>query len=163
MIKEMAKGKEAAFERFDAAYGRFIYVVAASVSKSSYLAEEIVDDVLVKIWQKASTLKYIEKPLGWLYIITSNCAKDKHKNEKPFSEIYDIPQDDKNIERFVMKEAFLSHIAPLNEEERLIMILKFIQDLSLESIAKALNKPLSTASSTYYRALNKLKQTTKKF
>ncbi|MDE6667976.1 MAG: sigma-70 family RNA polymerase sigma factor [Clostridia bacterium] len=163
LLKEMAKGNQAAFDTFYSAYGRYVYSIAVSVTKSYSLADEIVDDVLFKIWQNASKLKNIENPPGWIYIVTSNCAKDKLKAEKAFSEIYDIPQDDKNIEEFIIKNTFLSDISSLDEEEQFIFISKFIKDLTLESIAKAIDKPLSTVSSIYYRALKKLKQTVKMF
>ena len=37
------------------------------------------------------------------------------------------------------------------------MILKFVDDLTFKKIAKAMGKPLSTITSVYYRALEKLK------
>ncbi|MDE7167732.1 MAG: sigma-70 family RNA polymerase sigma factor [Clostridia bacterium] len=163
LIKEIAKGKQAAFDAFYSAYGRYVYSVTVSVTKSSCLADEVVDDVLFKIWQNASKLKKIENPLGWLYIVTTNCAKDRLKAEKAFSEIFDIPQDDKNIEDFITKETFLSDISPLSEEEQLILILYHIQGLTFKMIAKELKKPMSTVTSIYYRAKEKLKQTVKIF
>lgn len=163
LLKQVAKGEEAAFNALYSAYGRYVYVVAASVTKSKNLADEVVNDVLFKVWQKASKLKKIENPLGWLYRITTNSAKDRLKTEKPYSEIFDIPQEDKDIENFITNDTFLSLISPLNDEEQFIFILKFIQDLTLESIAKVIDKPLSTVSSMYYRALDKLKKTVKTF
>ena len=163
LINEMAHRKEAAFESFYATYGRFVYSVAVSITKSSCLSDEIVDDVLFKIWQIAPTLKKIKNPLGWIYIVTANCAKDRIKTEKSFSEIYDISQDDKNIEELIIKESFLSYISTLNEEEQQIMILYFIQRLTFKLIAKEVKKPISSVTSTYYRAIEKLKNTIKKF
>lgn len=163
LIKEIANGRKDAFESFYSVYGRLVYSVAVSVSKSSYLAEEIVDDVLFKIWQISSTLRNIENPIGWLYSVTANCAKDKIRINKQFSEIYDIPQNDKNIEEFLIKDTFLSNISSLSEEEQQIMILYFIQGLTFKLIADEINKPMSTVSSIYYRAINKLKQIINRF
>ena len=36
--------------------------------------------------------------------------------------------------------------------------MRFVEDLSFERIAREMEKPLSTITSTYYRALEKLKQ-----
>ena len=163
LIKEIATGKQAAFEAFYSAYGRYIYSVAVAVTKSSCFADEVVNDVFVKIWQSSGKLKNIDNPLGWLSVVTSNCAKDKLKTEKPVSEIFDIPQDDKDIEKFMIKEAFLSCISILSEEEQLIIILYHIQDLTFKLIAKELKKPTSTVTSIYYRAIAKLKQKVEKF
>ena len=157
IVKLIAQGDKNALENFYFIYGRLIYSVALSVTKSLDFADEIVNDVLVKIWQVASTLPQIDKPIGWLYTITSNCAKNKLKSEKLTSGIYDIPQEDKAIEEFLTNDTFFSKISVLNAEEQQIIILHFIQDLSFKSIAKEIQKPLSTVSSIYYRAIKKLK------
>lgn len=158
IIEGIARCDKNSLELFYSVYGKLIYSVALSVSKSLYLADEIVNDVLVKIWQIASALPSIDKPIGWLYSVTSNCAKDKLKSEKFTSKIYDMPQDDKTIEEFLTNDTFISKISVLNEDEQQILILRFIQDLSFKSIAKEIQKPLSTVSSTYYRAIEKLKK-----
>lgn len=158
LVKEIAQGKKSALEDFYSAYGRLVYSVALSVSKSSYLADEIVNSVLVKIWQVSKYLKDIKNPVAWLYAVTANCAKDKLRAEKKYDEIYDIPQEDKNIEEILVNDSFNSKISYLDEEEKRIMIMRFIQDLSFKSIAKELNKPTSTVSSIYYRAIEKLKK-----
>ncbi len=163
LIKEIADGKQDALDKFYSAYVKLIYAVAVSVSKSEFLADEIVNDVLIKIWQTAPKLVTIENPIGWVYVVTANCAKDKLNKERQFNELFDIAQDDINIENFLIKDTFLSYISPLNKEEQQIMILKFVQDLSFKTIAKVIGKPVSTVSSLYYRSIDKLKQTIKKF
>ncbi len=157
LIKEIAQGKKESLEKFYSSYGRLIYSVAVLVSKSKYLADEIVDDVLVKIWQISSSLENIKNPNGWIYSVTANFAKDKCKKEKHYEEYTDLVQEDKNFDKFIINDEFFSYIAVLNEDEQQIMILRFIQDLSFKRIAKEISKPLSTLTSIYYRALEKLK------
>lgn len=77
LIKEIAQGKKESLEKFYSSYGRLIYSVTVLVSKSKYLADEIVDDVLVKIWQISSSLENIKNPNGWIYSVTANFAKKK--------------------------------------------------------------------------------------
>lgn len=157
LINKIARRDKYALEKFYSIYGKLIYSVALSILKLSYLADEVVNDILVKIWQLSPSLRKIQKPIGWLYSITLNLAKDKLKTEKLTLELYDIAQKDKNIEELVVKDSFFSKISVLNEEEKQIMILHFIQDLTFKSIAKEIQKPLSTVSSIYYRAIKKLK------
>ena len=157
LIKSISKGDKRALENFYIQYGKLIYSVALSVSKTQFLANEIVNDVLVKIWQASQVSKKIDNPVGWLYRIAFNCSIDRVKNERQMYEIYDMPQDDENIDRLLTEDAFYFYISYLNEDERNVFILRFIQDLSFAEIAKEVNKPLSTVSSTYYRAIEKLK------
>ena len=82
-IKKIAEGNEKGFEGFYNTYVSFIFTVALSVCKAEDLANEIVDDVLIKIWNSAETLKDIKNPDAWLYTVTLNFAKSKIKQKKP--------------------------------------------------------------------------------
>lgn len=157
LIKQIACRDEKSLEELYRIYGKLIYATALAVSKSSFKSDEIVDDVLVKIWNNASKLQKIRNPEGWLYSITVNCFKDKIKSEQKYIELFDLQEYDANIEIKLEDEDFFNKISILNETEQEIIILKFINDLTFKTISKELNKPLSTVTSTYYRALEKLK------
>ena len=139
LIKRIAFKDEKALEEFYRIYGRLIYATAFTILKCSVSADELVDDILVKIWKTADRLPKIGNPEGWLYVLTANSAKDKIKAEKQYVALFDLKED-------------------ANETEQEIMIMRFVEDLSFERIAKEMKKPLSTITSTYYRALEKLKQ-----
>ena len=156
LIGKIAVKDEKALEALYDIYGKLIYVTAMTVTKSTLKADEIVDDVLVKIWKNADKLPKIKNPEGWLYSITVNCAKDKIKCEKQYVELFDL-QEDGSVGDYP-EDDFYNKISTLDETEQEIMIMKFVEDLTFERIAKEMKKPLSTVTSTYYRALEKLKQ-----
>lgn len=155
LIGKIAVKDEKALEALYDIYGKLIYVTAMTVTKSTFKADEIVDDVLVKIWKNADKLPKIKNPEGWLYSMTVNCAKDKIKCEKQYVELFDL-QEDGSVGDYP-EDDFYNKISTLNETEQEIMILKFVDDLTFKKIAKAMGKPLSTITSVYYRALEKLK------
>ena len=155
LIGKIAVKDEKALEALYDIYGKLIYVTAMTVTKSTFKADEIVHDVLVKIWKNADKLPKIKNPEGWLYSITVNCAKDKIKCEKQYVELFDL-QEDGSVGDYP-EDDFYNKISTLNETEQEIMILKFVDDLTFKKIAKAMGKPLSTITSVYYRALEKLK------
>lgn len=155
LIGKIAVKDEKALEALYDIYGKLIYVTAMTVTKSTFKADEIVDDVLVKIWKNADKLPKIKNPEGWLYSITVNCAKDKIKCEKQYVELFDL-QEDGSVGDYP-EDDFYNKISTLDETEQEIMILKFVDDLTFKKIAKAMGKPLSTITSVYYRALEKLK------
>lgn len=146
-----------AFEEFYNVYGKFIKVKANTILKNDCLADEVVNDVLVKVWKASATKRDIENPPGWVYTITVNCAKDKLKAEKTYYDIYDIPYDDENIDKVISDDTFYTQLEGLNETEKDILILKIIQKLPFKVIGKIKEMPCSTVSSLYYRALNKIK------
>ena len=93
LIKRMARRDENALEEFYRIYGRLIYATAITVLKSSVSADEVVDDLLIKIWKTADKLTKISNPEGWLYVLTVNSAKDKLKSEKQYAPLYDLKED----------------------------------------------------------------------
>ena len=157
LLKKISQGEKQALDDFYLAYGKMIYSIALSISKSQDLADEIVNDVLAKIWISAKTQTNIDKPIGWLNKVTKNCAIDRIKREEQLYEIFDVLQDDNNLEKLETDDAFYFYISRLNEEEQQVFILRFVQRLTFIQIAKELKRPLSTVSSIYYRALEKLR------
>ena len=157
LIKRIARKDETALEELYRIYGRQIFATAVTVTKSSAIADELVDDLLVKIWKTAGNLPKIDNPEGWLYVLTANGAKDKLKSEKQYIALFDLKEDAVRAE-ITADSDFYGYISELNETEQEIMIMKFVEDLTFERIAKEMKKPLSTVTSTYYRALEKLKQ-----
>ena len=142
LIGKIAVKDEKALEALYDIYGKLIYVTAMTVTKSTFKADEIVDDVLVKIWKNADKLPKIKNPEGWLYSITVNCAKDKIKCEKQYVELFDL-QEDGSVGDYP-EDDFYNKISTLNETEQEIMILKFVDDLTFKKIEKAMGKPLCT-------------------
>ena len=155
LLKKIASGNKDALEEFYNVYGKLIYITALTVTKSSFLADEVVDDMLVKIW-RYSPKKKIENPKGWLYILSINLAKDKIKKESQLSELCISGQDE--FENVSGINDFYSEIKDLSETEQKIMILKFVEDVSFKEMSKILKMPLSSVSSIYYRALKKLEK-----
>ena len=156
LLKRISRGEKDAFEEFDDYYGRFIFAHAWAVTNSFFLADEITNDVLLKVWTASQKCSEVSNPVGWIYTITINCSIDKVKQEKQYAEIYDIPCNDANLELVESSDAFYKAIAPLKENERKIIIFKTIEKLSFKEIAKIMKEPVSSVSAVFYRALKKI-------
>src|SRR6185312_2967846 len=74
LIKLIADGDEIAFEKLFSHYRNRIYSVAFKLTKSYVTAEEIVQDVFLKIWINRSNLNNIQNFGGYLFIIARNDA-----------------------------------------------------------------------------------------
>lgn len=97
LIKAIARKDKSALEELYSLFGKMIFISAKSITHSTELADEVVDDVLFKIWTNAHTYPKSKNPVGWLYVITVNCAKDRLKREKIVSEIFDFPDAKETI------------------------------------------------------------------
>ena len=157
LLSRIAKKDESAFREFHEKYGKFIKAVALAYVRQEFIADDVVDQVHVRVWRNAVKKGKVDKPLGWLYRITKNCALDILNEEEISADADGIAVDDNQFDKFISDNTFYGHLSMLNPEEQQILIMKMVRDMIFEDIADELNKPLSTVSSTYYRALEKMK------
>ena len=144
-------------EEFYKKYGRLIQITAKTFCEED-TAHEVMNDVLVKVWKNARKIKNIENPEGWIYIITVNTIKSAFKKKQNFLLNEDILSDKNIINDVIEQDAFFTLIKNCTETERYIMIHKFISKCTFQEIAEELQMPLSTITTTYYRALKKLEK-----
>ncbi|RAV30844.1 RNA polymerase sigma factor [Sinomicrobium soli] len=57
MVKAIKRGDQAAFERFFVLMRKKVYYFVFSYAKSEYVADEIVQEVFIRIWQKRDKIK----------------------------------------------------------------------------------------------------------
>lgn len=72
LLLQIANGDEKAFTRLFHHYRNKIFTVALKLTESDVLAEEIVQDVFLKIWIKRNTLQEINNFDSFLFIIARN-------------------------------------------------------------------------------------------
>ena len=158
LMKLIRCNPEKGLRQFYESYSKILIVTARVVCRSADKANEVVNDVLVKIWKLASTVGEVDNPEGWIYIVTLNTAKDalRKRYDLPISENIVTPED--KIQEIIDKNSFDWLIKDLSEDEKEIMIKKFVLLYRFQEIADEMGKPLTTITSIYYRALEKIKK-----
>lgn len=163
IITCIANNNKDALDEFYHSYGKIIFAVAFSVCKSQSDADEVVDEVLVKVWNHAHKIQGIEKPEAWLYRVTFNFAINKIKSRREYETLVDKPLEEEGFIKVIDKLTFYDIIAELSEKEQLILCLKFIGDKTFAEIASIIEKPADSIAYEYYSALKKLKKHIGKF
>jgi len=74
LIQLIVQSDESAFAQLFDHYRNKIYTVALKLTHSTTVAEEIVEDVFLKIWLRRSTLNEIENFSAYLYVIARNAT-----------------------------------------------------------------------------------------
>ena len=162
LLSNVAKGDECAFRTLFEHYWDNIYGVAFAFTKSPVIAEEMVQDVFVKIWLHRDRLPQIKKFNDYLFIIARNhilTLLRKKVNEQPFSEHLleyfqergNNPEDQfmcRETERLVQKAIEL-----LPAQQHTIYCLSREQGLNQEEIAARLNISIHTVKSHMNKAL----------
>lgn len=162
LLRKIRKDPESGLDELYHIYGRLIYRIAKNICGKHDKAEEVVDLVLIKIQRFAQKRQKVTNPNGFIYIVTVNCTRDnvKEKKEVCLNEAISVGED--NIQKFIDRDAFESHISFLPEYERSIMIRKFNSEETFQEMADVDGKPLSTITTIYYRCLKKIKQNMEK-
>ena len=158
LMKGIRRAPEKGLSQFYETYGKIIQTTAQVICRSTDKANEVVNDVLVKIWKLAQNDVKINNPEGWIYIITANTAKDAIRERYIFSLDTNVADSEDKIQEIIDKESFYWMIQDVSEIEQTILIHKFVLRYTFQEIADEMEKPLTTVTSIYYRALEKIKQ-----
>src|SRR5579864_3367577 len=97
LVKQYLKGDEKSLEVLVAKYLNPIYRFVYSYVKDQQTAEDITQDVFLKVWKNAKKVDKNKNFKSWIYTIAKNTALDflKKKKSIPFSSFEDA--DSKNL------------------------------------------------------------------
>ena len=131
------------------------YRLAYSYVQNGDDASDIVQNGAYKAIRNVRSLKHEEYASTWLYRIMLNeiftfCKKQK-AGITSFIQIEQATED--SYEDIDLRRA----LDTLSDEERMIVELKYFEDMKLEEIAEIMNENLSTVKSRLYRSLRKLR------
>ena len=127
-------------------------------------AEDVLQDVFLKIHQHMETLKDVRELEGWIYQITRNAIIDAYRSRRPTTpldaeEVLDLseelPDDDVVSELLPCVRAM---VRSLPELDRQALVLTDYQGLTQRELAERLGLSFSGAKSRVQRAREKLKQ-----
>ena len=157
---EIKYGNNIAFEKLYKNYKNLAYKIAYSILKNSYDSDDIVQIVFEKIYSIDKDKLPTRNESSWLYSVTKNETinyLNKKKNHIELEEIYELEDNNNEINELINKDSYNRLIGKLNENEKEIISLKILSNLSFKEIAKLLNKPTGTIKWIYYKSINTLK------
>lgn len=82
LLRRTAAGDEQAFRSLFEQYADAIYGVAFCYTKSATAAEELVQDIFVKVWQKREALPALDRFDNYLFIISRNHILNYFRTQK---------------------------------------------------------------------------------
>jgi RNA polymerase sigma-70 factor (ECF subfamily) len=157
-------------------YGRLIYSVAIHTVGDAQTAEEITQDVFVRVWENAHTYQpEVAKVSAWLVSITRHRAIDELRRRKvrPEKNLDDWPEEgevngvemmtpldgpEKLFETTAQQQSLRQILAALPPDQRQILRLAYFKGLSHSQIAELLGEPLGTVKSRVRLGMQKLRE-----
>ena len=156
VFKEVTMLTQDDFTRLATRYQDMIYRLALSYLRSPHDAEDVLQDVLIKLYTAKGDFESDDHVRFWLVRVTANeCKKtirDRHiaPSLEECAEL--IPEDDHEAREVL--EAVMS----LDDKLREVTVLHYYQGFKISEIAKIVKVPQGTVGTRLKRAKEKLKE-----
>lgn len=151
-------------------YDRFankIFRKCISLVKDYHIAEDLCHDVFIKILLSIRSFEGRSKVSTWIYAITYNFCidylrKDQKINfqqdtyEKDVREDYDFVPDDFSDLQHIRAERLKSIMEKINMEDKILLLMKYQDDLSIREIQEMLSVSESAIKMRLKRAREKV-------
>jgi RNA polymerase sigma-70 factor (ECF subfamily) len=153
-------------------YGRMVYSLALNSVGDAAVAEEIVQDVFMRVWEKAGTYDArIAKVSTWLTSITRHRAIDEFRRGNrrldktsvswteisPRESLYSLGPEEET-ELSLQNKFVRQALNTLSSGEREALALAYFKGYSHSEIAQCLGLPLGTVKTRIRTAMQKLRQ-----
>ncbi|RJF69425.1 sigma-70 family RNA polymerase sigma factor [Rhodopseudomonas palustris] len=163
LIAAVAKGDQAAFERLYNATRAKLYGVVLRILRRQDLAEEVVQEAYVKIWNSAGTFNPgVASPITWMASIARNRAIDVARKRSEVS-IEDEPSaqeaaadsPDPLARREMTEELkrLLECVGRLEPDRQKLVLLAYYNGWSRDQLAAKFDAPVNTVKTWLRRSL----------
>lgn len=152
-------------------YGRLVYSLAIKIVGDSKVAEEVIQDVFLSVWNKADTYRRDEAKVStWLTSIARNRSIDILRKQRVRPEHYSVGWDDvsylafdtpndpeESTDKNLRRERIHNAINLLPDNQRQALTLSYFYGMSHSEISEKLNEPLGTVKTRIRLAMQKLR------
>lgn len=144
------------------------FALSTSGMSSNALAEELVQEVMLKIWNRAATFDSAKaSATTWIYTLARNCRIDllrrkfRVHEEVDVDELWDFGTDPEELHDELYQKRIevdvRESLRALPSEQRQIIAKVYMEGKSHSEVAEELNLPLGTVKSRIRLAMSKLK------
>ena len=173
LVRRLRDRDERAFREMVDEYGDRVFNLTYRMLGSREEAEDLAQEVFITVFKSIDTFRGDSKFSTWLYRITANHCKNRIKylarrHDRGKAELDEraegggdgpslaaprpSPRPDLQMEGAEMERVLQEAIAELEEEQRILVILRDVEDLSYEEICAITDLPEGTVKSRLHRA-----------
>ena len=176
LIQRARKGDQDAFAALVTEHQRYVYNLAVRVLKNEDEALDLAQETFVRAWTALPNFRGQSQFRTWLYrIVTNLCYNRLPGLRRSLSELGDdviseLPETDRSpgnpsseSEDRELRSYLHRAIEELDEHYRLLVSLRYQNELSYEEIASTLNLPLGTVKTGLFRAKEQLRRALERY
>lgn len=166
LIRKAKKGDEEAFTQIILHISDDLYKIARTRISNEEDIADAIQETMIEIYKSIKKLKDEEKLKKWVIkILINKCNRiyrRKYKKSDLSMEEYNFDNMDldsaNSINKLESEINFFDIIKNLNYEERIIIILYYMEEYSVKEIKEILNMNENTINTHLYRARQKIKK-----
>ena len=178
LVKRVKAGDYNAFDLLVIKYQSRLVSTAFKFSKDEHLAEDIVQESLIKSYKSIHSFREDSSFYTWVYRITVNTAKNYLVSKKRKAELLatdlsdDFSMDLSSIETDTpesllnadeLRKIIMDSLNELGEETKTALTLREFDGLSYEQISEIINCPVGTVRSRIFRGRELLDEAIRKY
>ncbi|RKU15899.1 hypothetical protein C6500_18990 [Candidatus Poribacteria bacterium] len=173
LIRRILSGDAEAFTALVKKHQKGVHALAWRKIGDFHYAEEITQDVFVRVYKHLPKLKDHSQFSGWLYVIVNRlCSTWLQENKSLIRSVEDVPVVEiqrTSYERYISEQQERNArehrqdlvkklLEKLPESERTVMTLYYLGEMTTKEISKFLGVSVHTITSRLQRARERLKQ-----
>ncbi len=164
LIKELQEGSEEALSKLYDIYSEALYGLILRIVNDDLLAQDILQECFVKIWQKAKLYSPAKGTFfTWALNICRNRAIDELRKKKRESDgkkgFENVPQFESHVKSMNVDAIGLSDLLKtLSKEQQFVLELLYFQGYTQQEIADEHDIPLGTVKTRARSALKHLRE-----
>ena len=182
IMKRAAAGDESAFNYLAEKYHRPIHHFLYRMVRNQAIAEELAQEVFLRVYRSRESYRAEAKFTTWLYRIATNLAVNHArdtKHERAVQNVYldapdeqtgtrpDVAGDELTAEQWLLREermkAIRAQVMALPERQRMAVVMHKYQGLDYREIGQVLKLSEPAVKSLLFRAYQTLRETLKEF
>jgi RNA polymerase sigma-70 factor (ECF subfamily) len=156
LVEAARRGDHEAFEALAKSSGDRLYTVARLILGSADLAEDAVQEALVRAWQQLPSLRDPDRFDAWLYRLVVNACADQGRQLRRLSrQVRTLPLDvaiSDDTGSVADREQLERGFGRLKPDQRSVVVLHYYSGFSTAEIARILGIPEGTARSRLHYA-----------
>jgi RNA polymerase sigma-70 factor (ECF subfamily) len=168
LLAEVASGDKPAFAKLYGLTSRKLFGVALRILRDRAAAEDIVQEVYVRIWRNAVSFDVkLASPIAWMASIVRHCAIDTLRKQK--LETTEFCDESARVEAETLDPAeeidmaqrraiAFAAIRKMDPAKRELILLAYVREQSRDSLARTFGVPTGTIKTNLRRSLLELRQ-----
>jgi RNA polymerase sigma-70 factor (ECF subfamily) len=162
LLEEARSGSESAFAAIVREHEAMVFGVAYHFLQSRAQAEELAQDVFLALYQNLRSVESARHLVFWLRRVTSNRCIDsvrsaQRRREHPIDELHE-PSVTPRFDDPLLGELLRTLVAELAPDARIVVTLRFQEDLDMVEIAAITDMPVNTVKSHLRRSMGALRR-----